>query len=88
MLQLSNIFIRNLLQRSMEICSVKLFVNLGFAIHPEKWVFTSFQEIEFLGFINNLAVIKIKLTTEKKRKIFDICQKVLVKGFISFRLVL
>ena len=50
----------------MEICSVKLFVNLGFAIHPEKWVFTSFQEIEFLGFINNLAVIKIKLTTEKK----------------------
>ena len=29
----------------------------------------------------------VKLTTEKKRKIFDVCQEVLLKDYVSFRLV-
>ena len=66
---------------------VRLLGNLGFVVHPEKSVFVSSQEIEYLGFIINSATMTVTLTTEKQRKIFDLCQQVLLKESISIRLV-
>ena len=70
---------------SFDIC-FKHLGNLGFVVHPEKSVFVHSQEIEYLGFIINSITMKIRLTTEKKRKIFDLCQEVLLKESISIRL--
>ena len=66
---------------------VKLLSNLGFVVHPEKPVFVSSQEIEHVGFIINLVTMTVRLTTEKKCKIFDLCQEVLLKESVSIRLV-
>ena len=52
---------------------VKLLGNLGFVVHPEKSVFVPSQDIKYLGFILNSVTMIIRLTTEKKRKIFDLC---------------
>ena len=51
---------------------VKLLGNLGFVIHPEKSVFAPSQEVEYLGFITNSVTMTVRLTTVKKRKIFDL----------------
>ena len=56
-------------------------------VHPEKSVLVLSQEIEYLGFIINLATMKVILTTKKKRKIFDLCPEVLLKESVSNRLV-
>ena len=56
-------------------------------VHPEKSVFAPSQEIEYLRFIINSVTMAIRLTTEKKRKIFDFCQEVLLKESFSIRLV-
>ena len=45
------------------------------------------QEIEYLGFIINSVTMTVSLTIEKKNKIFDLCQKVLLKESVSIRLV-
>ena len=66
---------------------VKLLGNLGFVVHPEKSVFVPSQEIEYLGFIINSVTMTVSLTIEKKNKIFDLCQKVLLKESVSIRLV-
>ena len=52
---------------------VKLLGNLGFVVHLEKSVFVPSQEIEYLGFIINLVTMIVRLTIEKKKKIFDLC---------------
>ena len=56
-------------------------------VHPEKSVFVPSQEIEYLGFIINSVTMTVRLTTEKKKKIFDLCQEVLLKESVSIRLV-
>ena len=56
-------------------------------VHPEKSVFVPFQEIEYLRFLINSVTMTIRLTTEKKIKIFDFCQEVLLKESFSIRLV-
>ena len=50
-------------------------------------VFVPSQEIEYLGFIINPVTMTVRLTTEKKRKIVDLCQEVLLKESVSIRLV-
>ena len=59
---------------------VKLLGNLGFVVHPEISVFVPSQEIEYLGFIINLVTMIVRLTIEKKKKIFDLCQKSITEG--------
>ena len=66
---------------------MKLLGNLSFSVHAEKSVFVPSQEIEYLGFIINSVTMTIRLTTEKKRKTFDLCQEVLLKESVSIRLV-
>ena len=53
----------------------------------QKLVFISSQEIEYLGFIVNPVTITVRLTTEKKRKIFDLCQEVLLKVLLVSKLL-
>ena len=65
---------------------IRLLVNLGFVIQPEKSIFVPSQEIEYLGFIINSVTVIVRLTTEKKRK-FDLCQEVLLKESAPIRLV-
>ena len=45
------------------------------------------QEIEYLGFICNSVTMRVRLTTKKERKAFEICQEVLLKESVSIRLV-
>ena len=66
---------------------VKLLGNLGFVVHPEKSVFAPSQEVEYLGFIINSVTMTVRLATEKKRNIFDLCREVLLKECVSIRLV-
>ena len=66
---------------------IRLLVNLGFVVQPEKSVFIPSQEIEYLRFIINSITVKERLTTGKKRKFFDLCQEVLLKESASIRLV-
>ena len=55
--------------------------------HPEKLIFVPSQEIEYLGFLINSFTITVRLTTEKKKNTFDLCQEVLLKEFVFIRLV-
>ena len=45
------------------------------------------QEIEYLGFICNSVTMRVRLTTKKERKAFEICQEVLLKESVSITLV-
>ncbi len=49
--------------------TVNLFDNLGFAIHPEKSVFSPTQKLVFLGFIIDSVQMKVYLKNEKICKI-------------------
>ena len=60
---------------------------MGFVVHPEKSVLVPSQEIEYLGFIINSVTMTVRLTTEKKKKIFDLCQEVLLKESVYIKLV-
>ena len=62
---------------------VKTLVNLGFVVHPEISVFIVSQEIKYFGFIISSATMTARLTTKKKRKIFDLCQEILLKESVS-----
>ena len=52
---------------------LKLLGNLDFVVHPKKSVFVQSQEIEYLGFVINSVTMTVRLTTEKKKKVFDLC---------------
>ena len=56
-------------------------------VHQEKLVFVPSQETEYLGFIINSVTMAERLTTEKKKKIFDLCHEVLLKESVSIRLI-
>ena len=45
--------------------TIKLFLNLGFIIHPEKSFLQPAQEITYLGFVFNSKEISVTLTIEK-----------------------
>ena len=66
---------------------IELLGELDFVAHREKSVFAPSQETEYLRFIINSVNMTLRLTTEKKRKIFDHWQEVLLKETVSSRFV-
>jgi hypothetical protein len=57
--------------------AVKLIINLGFKVHPDKSVTLPSQCIEFLGFLLNSVTMTVTLTPDKKAKLIRLCQKFL-----------
>ena len=49
--------------------TLKLFIKLGFIIHPTKSAFLPSKEIKMLGFILNSVAMTVRLTPEKKKSI-------------------
>ena len=47
--------------------------------------FVPSEKIKYLWFMINLVTMTVRLKTEKKRKIFDLCQKILLKKYIFIR---
>ena len=56
-------------------------------VHPEKSVFVPSQETEYLGSVIDSVTMKERLTTEKKKKVFDLCDKILLKESVFIRFV-
>ena len=59
--------------------TIKLFLKLGFIIHPEKSSLQPSQEITYLGFVFNSKEMSVTLTSEKREKILESCKKFLKK---------
>ena len=55
--------------------AVRLFISLGFKIHPEKSVVIPTQVLEFLGFTFNSILMTVTLTEKKAEKNLQLCQK-------------
>ena len=55
--------------------TVKMFLSLGFILHPQKSVFIPTQKLVFLGFVLDSVHMKIYLTNEKVDKLKSICTK-------------
>ena len=49
--------------------------SLGFTIHSEKPVLKPTQNLTYLGFIINSKDMTLKLTEQKKQKIYELCTK-------------
>ena len=54
--------------------------SLGFTIYAEKSVLKPTQNLIHLGFIINYKDMTLKLTEEKKQKIYDLCIKLFEKS--------
>ena len=55
--------------------TVKMFLSLGFILHPHKSVFTPTQKLVFLGFVLDSVQMKIYLTNEKNWQAeINLCQ--------------
>ena len=54
--------------------TIKLFLKLGFIIHPEKSSLQPSQEITYLGFVFNSKKMLFTLTNEKREKIIESCK--------------
>lgn len=67
--------------------TVKLFLDLGFTIHPEKSVTTPSQELTFLGFILNSQNMTVTMSQDKKGKLRDLCIEALKGGPLTIRFV-
>ena len=63
--------------------TIKLFLKLGFIIHPEKSFLQPSQEITYLGIVFNLNEMLVTLTSEKRKKILESCKNFLKRD--SFR---
>lgn len=57
--------------------TVKMFLSLGFILHPQKSVFTPTQKLVFWGFVLDSVQMKICLTNEKTGKLKSICAKLI-----------
>ena len=57
--------------------TVRLFVDLGFHVHPDKCILIPSQEILMLGFLINSLFMIVKLPFEKKEHLHDICMQIL-----------
>lgn len=53
--------------------TVKMFLSLGYILHPQKSVFTPTQKLVFWGFVLDSVQMKIYLTNEKTGKLKSIC---------------
>ena len=67
--------------------TIIMLQSLGFTIHPEKSVLTPTQNLIYLGFIINFKDMTLKLTEEKKQKIYDLCTKLFEKSKPTIRYV-
>ena len=65
--------------------TLKLFIKLGFIIHPTKSVFVSSKEIKMLGFILNSITMTVRLTLEKKDSIKSCCIELLEKQIFTIK---
>ena len=57
--------------------TVSLFTNLGFIIHPVKYVLQPQQKIDFLGFVLDSITMTVTLTAAKAMKVRSACQNLL-----------
>ena len=57
--------------------TVKMFLSLGFILHPQNSVFIPTQKLVFLGFVLDSVQRKIYLTNEKVDKLKSICTKLI-----------
>ena len=60
---------------------------LAFIVHPEKTVLTPTQNLIYLSFIINSKDMTLKLTEEKKQKLYDHCTKLFEKSKPTIRFV-
>ena len=65
--------------------TLKLFIKLGFIIHPTKSIFVPSKEIKMLGFILNSITMTVRLTPEKKESIKSYCIELLEKQIFTIR---
>ena len=65
--------------------TLKLFIKLGFIIHPTKSIFVPSKEIKMLGFILNSTTMTVHLTPEKKESIKSYCIELLEKQIFTIR---
>ena len=65
--------------------TLKLFIKLGFIIHPTKSVFLPSKEIKMLGFILNSITMTVHLIPEKKESIKSFCTELLEKQISTIR---
>ena len=54
--------------------TIKLFLKLGFIIHPEKSSLQPSQEITYLGFVFNSKEMLVTLTSEKRAKLLSLAK--------------
>ena len=65
--------------------TLKLFIKLGFIIHPTKSIFVPSKEIKMLGFILNGTTMTVRLMLEKKESIKSYCIELLEKQIFTIR---
>ena len=64
---------------------IKLFITLGFVIHPTKSQFIPTQKIEYLGFVIDSISMSVSLSNKKKKAIQDICENTLITPKVKIR---
>ena len=64
-----------------------MFQSLGFTIHSVKPVLKPTQNLTHLGFILNSKDMTLKLTEQKKQKIYELCTKPFEKSKPTMRFV-
>ena len=65
--------------------TIKLFLKLGFIIHPEKSCLQRSQETTYIGFLFNTKEISVKFTSEKREKIIEPCKSFFKKDSFTIR---
>ncbi|VDI09336.1 Hypothetical predicted protein [Mytilus galloprovincialis] len=65
--------------------TVQLLDDLGFTIHPDKFVLQPTQVIVCLGFVINSITMCIRVTKEKADNIIKLCGRLLLKEEITIR---
>ena len=65
--------------------TIKLFLKLGFIIHPEKSSLQPSQEITYLGFVFNSKEMLVTFTSEEREKILEPCKIFLKKDSFTIR---
>ena len=63
--------------------TLKLFIKLGFIIHPTKSAFLPSKEIKMLGFILNSITMTVCLMPEKEESIKSFCTGLLEKQILQ-----
>ena len=67
--------------------TIRLFIRLGFYVHPVKSDIVPTQSLTFLGFILNSLSMTITLTQEKRNRLKSLCSEILNGDFFPIRYV-